>query len=252
MKCITTLCEPEWYQEDINKQTTKTMENKRNHKEKSIRELAIENWHKLTLEEKFYKVIAWLKSKGLNTTDRHPNSLTGREIEEIWRKECEQIEDEVFKPNQREYNPERKKQDLLLALLYNIVNNKNVQEWFNWDSIRAAEGFNFSKEKTISDYDKIWKEEIEKCKFIPIIIENKPNQKQIADEIIDLVGENQFKEIIKESERRVNQKQFKEGNDNLFKAYINKFSQEYKTRMLQILIDDLGVRALVDESLCSK
>jgi hypothetical protein len=49
-----------------------------------------------------------------------------------------------------------------------------------------------------------------------------------------------------------NQKQFKEGNDALFKAYINKFSQEYKARMLQILIDDLGVRALVDESLRSK
>jgi hypothetical protein len=35
--------------------------------------------------------------------------LTGKEIEEIWRKECNRIEDKVFKPNQKqfkEFNPE--------------------------------------------------------------------------------------------------------------------------------------------------
>ncbi len=46
------------------------------------RESAMATWNALTLEEKFYIVIHWLSSKGLNTTDRHPNSLTGREIEE--------------------------------------------------------------------------------------------------------------------------------------------------------------------------
>lgn len=35
--------------------------------------------------------------------ERHRQSLTGREIEEIWRKECNQIEDEVFKPNQKQF-----------------------------------------------------------------------------------------------------------------------------------------------------
>jgi hypothetical protein len=44
---------------------------------------------------------------------------------------------------------------------------------------------------------------------------------------------------------------FKTFNLDLFKAYINKFSQENKAEMLQVLIDDLGVRALVDKSLRS-
>lgn len=54
---------------------------------KTDRELAMEWWNKLSLEEKFYKVIPWLKSKGINVTERHPNSLTGREIEEIYFRE---------------------------------------------------------------------------------------------------------------------------------------------------------------------
>lgn len=48
----------------------------------TTRERAISKWNNLTLKEKFYVVKPWLSSKGLNTTDRHPNSLTGREIEE--------------------------------------------------------------------------------------------------------------------------------------------------------------------------
>lgn len=35
--------------------------------------------------------------------ERRYHSLTGREIEKIWRKECGQIEDEVFKPNQKQF-----------------------------------------------------------------------------------------------------------------------------------------------------
>lgn len=42
-------------------------------------------WNKLTLEEKFYEVIFWLKKKGWNVTDRHPDSLTEKEIEEIFK-----------------------------------------------------------------------------------------------------------------------------------------------------------------------
>lgn len=48
------------------------------------REVAMNWWNSLTLEQKFYKVIPWLKAQGLDTTDRHPDSLTGREIQEIW------------------------------------------------------------------------------------------------------------------------------------------------------------------------
>jgi hypothetical protein len=41
-------------------------------------------WNGLTLEQKFYKVIEWLKAQKRDTTERHPNDLTGREIQEIW------------------------------------------------------------------------------------------------------------------------------------------------------------------------
>lgn len=136
--------------------------------ETSVREQALAWWNRMSFEEKFYKVIPWLKDNGRDTTERHPNSLTGREIEEVWLKELE------------------KKQ---LAI-------------------------------DLTDY-----------------INKKKNQ----DECIGFI----------DGYKKANEKQFKQGNDNLFKAYINKFSQEYKARMLQILIDDLGVRALVDKSLRS-
>lgn len=41
-------------------------------------------WNSLTLEDQFYQVIPWLKSKGENVSSRHPSSLTGREIEELY------------------------------------------------------------------------------------------------------------------------------------------------------------------------
>lgn len=41
-------------------------------------------WNKLSLEEKFYNVIPWLKEKGINCTEKHPDSLSNQEIEEIY------------------------------------------------------------------------------------------------------------------------------------------------------------------------
>ena len=61
-------------------------------KETSTREKSMIWWNSLTLEEKFYKVIPWLKSKDINVTERHPNSLTGREIEEIFKIETKHID----------------------------------------------------------------------------------------------------------------------------------------------------------------
>jgi len=117
------------------------------------------------------------------------------------------------------------------------------------------------------EIEEIWKNEIQ-VKELRDSYHNaeylKPNQKQIADEIIDLVGENQFKEIIKESEKRVNQKQYsqdevdalldqqaarttaqllnnaKEFTHESFKAYIDKFSDEDKLKALIIIADALG------------
>ena len=45
---------------------------------------AINWWKRLAFEEKYFKTIKWLKKQGRDTTERHPNSLTGREIEEIY------------------------------------------------------------------------------------------------------------------------------------------------------------------------
>lgn len=45
---------------------------------------ALDWCNKLSLEEKFYQVIPWLKLKGLNVTERHPNDLTDKEIEDIY------------------------------------------------------------------------------------------------------------------------------------------------------------------------
>lgn len=44
-------------------------------------------WNSLPFERKFYKVIEWLKSKGRDTTERHPDTLTGSEIQEVWSNE---------------------------------------------------------------------------------------------------------------------------------------------------------------------
>lgn len=48
------------------------------------RQCSIAWWNRLTFEQKFYKVIQWLKEQGKDTTERHPNNLTGREIQKIW------------------------------------------------------------------------------------------------------------------------------------------------------------------------
>lgn len=47
----------------------------------SERKEAMSWWNTMTLEQKLYKVIPWLKSQGINVTERHPNSMTGREIQ---------------------------------------------------------------------------------------------------------------------------------------------------------------------------
>ena len=50
----------------------------------TTREQAMKWWNNLSLEYQFYEVIPWLTSKGLGAAERHPSTLTGREIEELW------------------------------------------------------------------------------------------------------------------------------------------------------------------------
>ena len=51
---------------------------------KTIIEIAINWWNKLYFEQQFFYVIEWLKSKNQDTTSRHPDNLTGNEIEQIY------------------------------------------------------------------------------------------------------------------------------------------------------------------------
>ena len=47
------------------------------------RQSALQWWHTLSFEEKHYTTIKWLKEQGKSTWLRHPDHLTGREIEEM-------------------------------------------------------------------------------------------------------------------------------------------------------------------------
>lgn len=50
----------------------------------TTREQAMNWWNSLKLEYQFYEVIPWLTNQGLGASERHPSTLTGREIEELW------------------------------------------------------------------------------------------------------------------------------------------------------------------------
>jgi hypothetical protein len=127
---------------------------------------------------------------------------------------------------------------------------------------------------TMKDPEYVWKEKPKSTRELALEWWNKLNVIQqmryaqnhfTRDDSVNLTGreieeiwrketkEGSDREIIEEvfPDLKPNQKQFKEFNPELFKAYINKFSQEHKISMLQVLIDDLNVRALVDKSLRS-
>jgi hypothetical protein len=46
---------------------------------------AIAWWGGLSFEERFYKTIAWLQDAGRDTTERHPDELTKKEIAEVYK-----------------------------------------------------------------------------------------------------------------------------------------------------------------------
>ena len=48
------------------------------------RAIAIEWWDNLSFEEQYFAVVKWLTKRERDTTERHPDALTGREIEEIY------------------------------------------------------------------------------------------------------------------------------------------------------------------------
>jgi len=142
---------------------------------KSTRELALEWWKQLCLScelDDTHYILDSLIRKYVSVP-RHYTSLTGREIEEIWRKE-NQLKDAIF-------------------------NNTSFDD--------------------------------------------KPNQKQF----------NIAKQIVENStygadskNHPINQKQFKEFNPELFKAYIDKFSDEDKVKAIREIIRDLKIAVYVN------
>lgn len=64
----------------------------------------------LTKEQKlaseWFTSKSYLEQHGLSDKyfeSRNPSLLTIEQVEQIWRKECNQIEDEFFKPNQKQF-----------------------------------------------------------------------------------------------------------------------------------------------------
>ncbi|MGB0977591.1 MAG: hypothetical protein ACPGSG_11460 [Prolixibacteraceae bacterium] len=45
---------------------------------------ALEWWRSISFDDQFFKTIKWLSSQNRDITERHPHSLTGREIQEIY------------------------------------------------------------------------------------------------------------------------------------------------------------------------
>ena len=50
----------------------------------NIRIKSLKWWNILSFEQKFINTIAWLSKNGKDTTERHPDDLTGREVQEIY------------------------------------------------------------------------------------------------------------------------------------------------------------------------
>jgi|688.fasta_scaffold01909_8 hypothetical protein len=137
---------------------------------------------------------------------------------------------------------------------YPIVNLRRNEalEWWNKlnviQQMRYAQN-HFTRDDSVNltgrEIEEIWNKEVNGAKVSELMGYNKPNQKQFKPKFS--TDSEKVENVIK----HFNKKQFKEFNAELFKAYIDKFSQEHKISMLQVLIDDLNVRALVDKSLRS-
>jgi hypothetical protein len=186
------------------------------------------------------QALAWwnnLKSDGLRAGYAEKNiqqgfrykSLTGREIEEIYVKEhlyCVSSNSLVNgKPCEKWCGDIN-----CLKLNKSIPTRQQALAW--WSNLPFNSSNNVSKTSYCKKYygnftlartydtltdreiEEIWRKETKEVRFIggeslAISVGLKPNQKQsAANEIIDLVGEDNFKRIIKESDKRVNQKQY--------------------------------------------
>lgn len=155
-----------------------------------------------------------------------------RELALEWWKSLSNYVHENAKHSKEYYFTKFQLDNFTIAMFYNELTGREIEQIYHNEVIEPKLQEQWQESQVNKQY-------------------TKPNQKLYTQEQVDELLDRQAS-ITTAQVLKNNSKQFKEGNDALFKAYINKFSQEYKTRMLQILIDDLGVRSLVDESLRSK
>lgn len=186
---------------------------------KSTREQALEWWDSLQNAEKIKPTYLYNKSQGLSLTRSHRN-LTGREIEEIWLKETQNpFVDEIIEGNIHDDLPE-------------------YQKW--WDKLDEDSKHYLIIKYNYANLYKIWKGETQKSEefdwsddsYLP---------KQYQDSTILGEADESLNSYIEHDEKyldhpiKPNQKQFKDFNSDLFRAYIEKFKPSDRVHMKVIL-----------------
>lgn len=181
---------------------------------KTTTELALEWWNTLTDEKKDYYI--YLHNK----------------IEEIWRKETQELL----------YENQNLSEEAVYTPKLNQKECKYCSSTIN--SCNDIEAETCQNRKQEYDYSKL---PMNSNPNIPNWMNGKPNQKQLP--VICL----NCKEIYNNKPEQCNcgskffqnthpsnAKQFKQFDESLFKAYINKFSDEDKVKALEIIYDELN------------
>lgn len=177
---------------------------------KTNREKAIEWWKQTPNRLKHQFCDNYLFSMHLSKYARHHSSLSGREIEEIWRKETQAIPENALGCNPYEYDIDK-------------PNQKQFKE-FNPDQPFRRGIVELSGERCVVNY-----------RFI-----NDDNIEMYANDL-SYIGETHYKSIVEEYILpKKNQKEFKQFDESLFKAYINKFSEEDKLKIWDYLTSELS------------
>lgn len=120
---------------------------------------AIKWWNSLTFEHKFYKVIEWLKSENRNTTERHPDHLTGREIEEVYntdkfKQEIEKMEDNKIRGNTLDYWVKNANEDYMKTPI-SVLKYITILEELLLEKDKEIEKINKSADYWVKKHDEI-------------------------------------------------------------------------------------------------
>jgi hypothetical protein len=193
------------------------MENKRNHndylndkidgvKQKSTRELALEWWYNLSPYDEQHS----LREKYYGE-ERKTNRLTGREIENIWLKETQ-------------LNPTTQVVREAMDIVSKDVRAPKV----------VREGIIKPNQKQFKIGDSV------KC-LNNVVFTDGSHHYRNSKYQVKKENEAYFNVNSKNYVLVSNQKQFKEFNPELFKAYIDKFSDEDKVAALRVMFKAIGI-----------